>query len=290
PIRYLVDPTGDATLGPTVSRDAVAAGLAQWSSVAEASITLEDGGDTQPVPLGSCPDATRVMFNDRFGELDAPTDCKGVLGITVICDAEQTGVVNGKTFRHIIGSKTLINDGFGSCPFWNACSLAEVLTHELGHTVGLGHSQLPAATMAARAHFDGRCASLTVDDENGLASIYPLRPSPSPTPSATPVAPSTPTATATATITATRPTATVTATATITRTGTNTRIPSRTPTPSYTVRPSRTVTPTWTRVPTRTTTPSITATPSATASPSATPSLTATPSASPSPSASLTAT
>jgi hypothetical protein len=70
---------------------------------------------TEPVPLGSCR-TTRVMFNDRFDS--TPTDCKGSW-ITVICDAEQTGVVNGKTFRRIISSKTLINDGFGTCPFWN---------------------------------------------------------------------------------------------------------------------------------------------------------------------------
>ena len=80
PIRYLIDANGDATLGPTVSRDAVAAGLAQWSSVAEASITLEDGGDTQPAPLGGCPDATRIMFNDPFGELDAPPIAKASWG------------------------------------------------------------------------------------------------------------------------------------------------------------------------------------------------------------------
>src|SRR5205823_2894047 len=112
-------------------------------------------------------------------------------------DEDEVRVVNGKTYRRISSAKTLLNDGFGTCPFWNACSLGEVLTHELGHTVGLGHSQVPGATMAARAHLDGRCATLSADDETGIASIYPLLPSPSATPTATAPPPATATETAT---------------------------------------------------------------------------------------------
>lgn len=290
PVRYLIDATGDTTIGASATREAVDAGLAVWSAVATAHLTLEDGGDTEPAPLGGCPDGTRIVFNDPFGEIDAPTQCEGVLAITLICDGDEVRVVNGKSFRRIFSAKTTLNDGFGTCPFWNPCSVGEILTHELGHTVGLGHSQFASATMAARAHFDGRCASLTLDDENGLAAIYPLPPSVSPTPSVTP----SPVATATVTVTAPSATPTLSATptssSTATATSTRTRTATRTLTPSNTVRPSRTATATWTRVPSRTMTVTSTATASVTPTPSRTTSASATASSSPTAAATTSAT
>lgn len=55
PIDYLVDPTGDATLGPAASRAAVDAAMSTWTGVATASIILEDAGYTEPVHLAGCP-------------------------------------------------------------------------------------------------------------------------------------------------------------------------------------------------------------------------------------------
>src|SRR6185369_8400045 len=72
---------------------------------------------------------------------------------------------------------------------------SEVLTHELGHAIGLAHSTDPTATMYAYAHFDGRGASLTPDDVAGVTFIYPdtgvpfVTPTPTPTPTATPIGP-----------------------------------------------------------------------------------------------------
>src|SRR5690606_18156004 len=70
--------------------------------------------------------------------------------------------------------KVVIADGWGGCPQWTACNLAEVITHEIGHAIGLGHSNDRDATMAPSADFDGRCAALGHDDIAGVTAIYPM--------------------------------------------------------------------------------------------------------------------
>lgn len=272
PIGYLVDATGDVTIGAPATRAAVDAGIAVWSAVPDIHIELADAGDSEPQPLSGCEDLNRIVFNDPFGEVDPPAECEGVLAVTFVCDGDETRVVNGRTYRRIHGAKTTVNDGFGACPFWTPCNVAQVVTHELGHTFGLGHSEFPIATMAARVQFDGRCAGLTSDDEAAIRFVYPLLPA---TPTATP----TPSATVPP-----APSATVTRTGTATRTGSITRTPTRTATRTRAATATRTPTPTHTRVPSRT------ATASPTLSASLTPSASATPSTTPSPSRSATQT
>jgi hypothetical protein len=55
--------------------------------------------------------------------------------------------------------------------------LESVLTHELGHVLGLHHSEDPLATMAPTYKGDGGQRSLAVDDKLGLCTLYP-RPNP----------------------------------------------------------------------------------------------------------------
>lgn len=47
-----------------------------------------------------------------------------------------------------------------------------VLTHELGHALGLAHSDDPLATMAPNYRGDGSMQALAVDDKLGLCSLY----------------------------------------------------------------------------------------------------------------------
>lgn len=264
PVGYLVDSTGDITLGPSVSASAVEAALAAWSAVEASPLVLENVGPAEPAPFSGCPDENRIVFNDPFGEIPNPSNCRGVLALGGVCETGETRTVNGEVFQRIITGKLTFNNGWGACAIWTPCGLAEIATHELGHTIGLGHSEVAEATMALNAHFDGRCASLHEDDEAGVAYIYPFPP---PTPS--------PTATATVTPTIT-PTATASGTPTLTGTATRTPRP-----PTATLTRTRTRTPTVTRTPTNTRPATRTATgsrsPSATATATATATSTATP-------------
>ncbi len=273
PIGFRIDTTGDATLGLTVARGAVQAGLAAWSSLPTSPLTLFDAGDDGPAPFAGCPDSNRVVFNDPFGELDDPRNCRGTLALGGFCNTGDTRIVNGATFKRIITGKVTFNDGWGDCAVWTACNLAEIATHELGHTLGLGHSADPDATMAAMAHFDGRCASLRSDDEAGIDAVYPVPPPPSPTPTDTP---------------SPAPTLTATSTGTITRTPSRTTTPTRSLTPTRSNTPTRSGTATRTATPTRTPLVTQTATPPPTAPPTAT--RTTTPTATATRTASATAT
>lgn len=244
-VEMLLDPAGDAWIGPAASRAAILDALAAWSDRPLSSLRLSDGGPIAPAPFAGCPDANRIVFNDPFDEITDPNECRGILAVGGYCNSSEAREVGGVTFRRILNGKVTFNNGWDGCPEWNPCGLAEVATHEIGHAIGLGHTTDTEATMYATAHFDDRCADLREDDLDGLHFAYP------PT---TPLATATPSSTRTTTPTRTR-------TPFPTRTPTETRTPRATRTSTRTRRPTRTRTPTRTGSPTRTATAAPTPTP-----------------------------
>src|SRR5204863_386050 len=128
-----------------------------------------------------CDGISQIVFDDPFHEMPNPVACSGVLALGGYCTSAERDVVNGKTFYRITEGNITFNQGFASCPFWNQTNLAEVATHELGHTIGIGHSSeednappvLKDATMYYRAHFDGRGASVHADDIAAVRFLYP---------------------------------------------------------------------------------------------------------------------
>jgi hypothetical protein len=257
-VGFLVDSAGDAKLGPGPSRQAAGAALAAWSEVPSSSLLLEDAGLTAAVAFAGCSGSNRIVFDDPYDEIPDPSGCGGIVGIGGYCSTGQTRVINGTVFQRIVLGKVVIANGWENCFAWTPCNVAEVLTHEIGHAIGLGHSESAAATMSPAANFDGRCASLHADDVAGVSFMYPGS---APSPTATATATATPTHTPSATPTGT-PTRTPSFTPTVTSTATHTPTPTTTPTRTSTHTPTRTVTSTPTHTPTST--PTWTFTPSAT--------------------------
>ncbi|HEY3186079.1 MAG TPA: matrixin family metalloprotease, partial [Solirubrobacteraceae bacterium] len=180
PVAYGVDAGGDAALGPAASMAAIDAAVAAWTNVTGATITLARGGAVAPAPM-QCDGISQIVFGDPYDEMPSPVGCSGILALGGYCFSSQTTAVSGQTFYRITEGNITFNRGFGACSFWNTTNLAEVATHELGHTIGIGHSSeddaappdLKDATMYYRAHFDGRGASVKADDIAALRFIYP---------------------------------------------------------------------------------------------------------------------
>jgi hypothetical protein len=182
-VRYLVNTGGDPALGQQGTIDTLAAAMGAWNDVPTAAIRLAVGGTTPAAPF-ACDGSNQIVFNDPFGEVSDSTGCGGVLAVGGYCSTSLGGeTVNGVAFRRITEGNITFNDGFTSCGFWTSTNIAEIATHEIGHTLGIGHSSQAAgesnpvladATMYFRAHFDGRGAAVRSDDVDAVSSIYPV--------------------------------------------------------------------------------------------------------------------
>lgn len=159
---------------PTGGLEQFRAALGAWSAVAGSSLRLADGGFTT-ADTRSWDGVNAVIFGDRAGEMDEPTNCSGVLAMGgYYRNPYETKTVNGTTFYRIIDGDISIADGWAGCNFYEDFeNFAEVITHELGHAIGFGHSGDPAATMYYRAHFDNRGAFLGADDVAAVLYSYP---------------------------------------------------------------------------------------------------------------------
>lgn len=173
PVPMFMDGAGEpaaSTRGVAQVRDAYAA----WNTVVGSAFRFADAGST--TARGHAFDGVNaISFRDPQGQLDPPSSCSGTLAVTVVYrSTTEARTVNGQSFFRILESDVVLADGWDGCGFYeDYANFSEVVTHELGHVLGLGHSADSRATMYDLAHFDGRGASLDPDDEAGARSMYP---------------------------------------------------------------------------------------------------------------------
>lgn len=168
-IRYYVNPNNSPIAGGAAGE--IARAMAAWPGQSSAMIRLEAAGQA-----GSCgivqDNLNTISFGDCLNQLDPPVGCAGVVALTAMGWIPDGRVIGGVSFNRIVEADVVFNKGM-DCFLSNSANLAEVATHELGHSIGLAHSADPSAIMWAVTHGHGRDATLGADDKAGVLSIYP---------------------------------------------------------------------------------------------------------------------
>ena len=156
--------------------------LAAWTNPVEASIALQYGGTTAEQGRGPFGAYGVITYEDPNG--DVPS---GALAIGGGWFTSSGGVtVNGQAFRRFVSAFVIFQQGsLISSGLRTSTNFARIVEHEVGHTIGLGHSSAGSSNIMYYAC----CSSDTPvppavgsDDLAGLAFIYPpTAPPPEPT-------------------------------------------------------------------------------------------------------------
>jgi hypothetical protein len=172
---------------PGGARPQFVAATVNWTGVTGSTIVMQDGGDTTAACFQK-DGVSAVSHGDvcnQFPDFD-PVTCSGVLAVTGAANFSlQSKAVNGTGFFRFLEEDIVINSDT-DCFFSDPGNYGEVVGHEMGHVIGLGHScgdlftpdcstspLADAALMNAFAHGDGRGPTPQEGDINGARKIYP---------------------------------------------------------------------------------------------------------------------
>jgi len=170
PITYHVNPANCPVAGGGQAE--ISRAMSAWPNQSGANISLQMGSQTAACGL-DFDGQNEISFGDCKSQLPPPTGgCAGIVAMTSVEYSSQSEVVSGINFQALLEVHTVFARGM-DCILGNSSNFAEVMCHELGHSIGLAHSADPNAIMYFMAHGHGRDATLGTDDKAGVLVVYP---------------------------------------------------------------------------------------------------------------------
>lgn len=176
--------------------------LATWS--AAGSLRLHTGVERTPRCFSNSEYDARisVSYGDPCGEISDSSSTLAIGG--VYYSASDVRTVNGVTYWKIIKGMVVVDNPATKFSSFTTGCYEDMLTHELGHAIGFGHTTARPAIMAPS--ISSSCFSrasgmgLQADEIAAMASVYPgtgepMPPPPPPPPSGAPGTPNAPNAT-----------------------------------------------------------------------------------------------
>lgn len=179
-VEWRVHESGQPGLGFEATLAAFQTALDVWNTDPATSIQYTYVGTTNRSEGFTGSDRQNaIIFDDPHrdsadGSVEGTFSCAegGVIAIGGPYFFSSTRSHRGKSFHEAAEADIVTNDGTDCFFQGNPRVAEEVFAHELGHTLGLGHSQQRDALMWSKAHNDGRGARLSADDLGAVNELY----------------------------------------------------------------------------------------------------------------------